>query len=183
MNSDLKAGFTRLLRSFDDNPDDVVQITRAFGLATKIHKGQHSVNKYEHYVGHSLRVALILAEELKIRDTDLVCAALLHDAPQIPEDDLKEFGERVSSTLSAIDSWAKEKASEEYFASMMKASKDTRYIKLAERLDDIRSMKGQSFKDKVTRYKDETQKYVVPIATATDDKLAFKLSVALYELK
>jgi (p)ppGpp synthase/HD superfamily hydrolase len=182
MNSDLKAGFTRLLRSFDDNPDDVVQITRAFGLATKGHKGQHSVNKYEHYIGHSMRVALILAEELEIHDTDLVCAALLHDA-RIPDDDLKEFGERVYSILSAIDSWAKEKASEEYFASMTKASKDTRYIKLAERLDDIRSMKGQSFKDNVTRYKEETQKYVVPIAIATDDKLAFKLSVALYELK
>jgi (p)ppGpp synthase/HD superfamily hydrolase len=182
MNSDLIAGFTRLLRSFDDNPEDVVQITRAFGLATKAHKGQHSVNKYERYIGHSLRVALILAEELKIRDTDLVCAALLHDA-RIPDEDLKEFGERVYSTLSAIDSWAKEKASEEYFASMTKAPKDTRYIKLAGRLDDIRSMKGQSFKDKVTRYKEETQKYVIPIATATDDKLAFKLSVALYELK
>ena len=182
MNSDLKAGFTRLLRSFDDNPDDVVQITRAFGLATKAHKGQHSVNKYEHYVGHSLRVALILAEELNIHDTDLVCAALLHDA-RLPDDDLKEFGDRVYSTLSTIDSWAREKASDEYFARMMKASKDTRYIKLAERLDDIRSMKGESFKEKVTRYKEETQKYVVPIAIATDDKLAFKLSVALYELK
>ena len=106
----------------------------------------------------------------------------MHDA-RIPDDDLKEFGERVYSTLSAIDSWAKEKVSEEYFASMTKASKDTRYIKLAERLDDIRSMKGQSFKDKVTRYKEETQKYIVPIAIATDDKLAFKLSLALYELK
>ncbi len=182
MNSDLIAGFTRLLRSFDDNPEDVVQITRAFGLATKAHKGQYSVNRYEHYIGRSLRVALILAEELKIHDTDLVCAALLHDA-RIPDEDLKEFGERVYSTLSAIDSWAKEKASEEYFASMTKAPKDARYIKLAERLDDIRSMKGQGFKDKVTKYKEETQKYVIPIATATDDKLAFKLSVALYELK
>src|SRR5215204_2449417 len=82
MNSELRAGFTRLLRSFDDNPDDVVQITRAFGLATKAHKGQHSENKYEHYISHSLRVALILAEELKIHDTDLVCAALLHDGPK-----------------------------------------------------------------------------------------------------
>ena len=182
MNSDLKAGFTRLLRSFDDNPDDVVQITRAFGLATKAHKGQHAVNKYEHYIGHSLRVALILAEELNIHDTDLVCAALLHDA-RLPDDDLKEFGDRVYSTLRTIDSWAREKASEEYFARMTKASKDTRYIKLAERLDDIRSMKGESFKEKVTRFKEETQKYVVPIAAATDDKLAFKLSVALYELK
>src|SRR5215218_5740219 len=181
MNSDFKAGFIRLLKSFDENPDDVVQITRAFGLATKVHKGQ-SVNKAEHYINHSLRVALILAEELKIRDTALICAALLHDA-QIPDDELKEFGERVYSILRAIDSWAKEKATKEYFASMAKASKDTRYIKLAERLDDIRSMKGQSFKDKVTRYKEETQKYVVPIAIATDDKLAFKLSLALYELK
>ena len=181
MNSDFKAGFIRLLRSFDDNPDDVVQITRAFGLATKAHKGQ-SVNKAEHYINHSLRVALILAEELKMRDTALVCAALLHDA-QIPDDELKEFGERVYSILRAIDSWAKENASEGYFASMTKASKDTRYIKLAERLDDIRSMKGQGFRDKVIRYKEETQKYVVPIAAATDDRLAFKLSVALYELK
>jgi (p)ppGpp synthase/HD superfamily hydrolase len=181
MNSDFKTGFTRLLRSFDENPDDVVQITRAFGLATKIHKGQ-SVNKGEHYINHSLRVALILAEELKMRDTTLICAALLHDA-QIPDDELKEFGERVYSILRAIDSWTKEKASEEYFASMTRASKDTRYIKLAERLDDIRSMRGQGFRDKVIRYKEETQKYVVPIAAATDDRLAFKLSVALYELK
>ncbi len=182
MNSELKAGFTRLLRSFDDNPDDVVKITRAFGIATKAYKGQHSINKYEHYLGHSLRVALILAEELKTHDIDLVCAALLHDA-QIPNNDLKEFGERVYYMLNTIDSWDKEKASEEYFAKMTKAPKDSRYIKLAERLDDIRSMKGQTFKDKVTRYKEETQKYVVPIAIATDDKLAFKLSVALYELK
>jgi (p)ppGpp synthase/HD superfamily hydrolase len=182
MNSELKAGFTRLLRSFDDNPDDVVKITRAFGIATKAYKGQHSINKYEHYLGHSLRVALILAEELKTHDIDLVCAALLHDA-QIPNNDLKEFGERVYYMLSTIDSLDKEKASEEYFAKMTKAPKDSRYIKLAERLDDIRSMKGQTFKDKVTRYKEETQKYVVPIAIATDDKLAFKLSVALYELK
>jgi guanosine-3',5'-bis(diphosphate) 3'-pyrophosphohydrolase len=181
MNSDFKAGFIRLLKSFDENPDDVVQITRAFGLATKVHKGQ-SVNKAEHYINHSLRVALILAEELKIRDTALICAALLHDA-QIPDDELKEFGERVYSILRAIDSWAKEKATKEYFASMAKASKDTRYIKLAERLDDIRSMRGQGFRDKVIRYKEETQKYVVPIAAATDDRLAFKLSVALYELK
>jgi (p)ppGpp synthase/HD superfamily hydrolase len=123
-----------------------------------------------------------LAEELKTHDIDLVCAALLHDA-QIPNNDLKEFGERVYYMLSTIDSLDKEKASEEYFAKMTKAPKDSRYIKLAERLDDIRSMKGQTFKDKVTRYKEETQKYVVPIAIATDDKLAFKLSVALYELK
>jgi (p)ppGpp synthase/HD superfamily hydrolase len=182
MNLDFKNGFTRLLRSFDDNPDDVVKITRALGLATKIYKIQQSVNKYEYYLSHSLRVALILAEELKMRDTDLICAALLHDA-RLTENSLKEFSERVSSVLQTIDSWTKEKVSDDYFACMTRSSKDIRYIKLAERLDDIRSMKGQGFKDKVMRYREETQKYIIPIATATDDKLAFKLSVALYELK
>src|ERR671939_2053814 len=110
MDLDFKSGFTRLLRSFDYNPDDVVQITRAFGLATKAHRGQ-SIGKAEYYINHSLRVALILAEELKMRDTDLICAALLHDA-QIPDDDLKKFGDRVYSILRTIDSWPLEKGSE-----------------------------------------------------------------------
>jgi hypothetical protein len=44
-------------------------------------------------------------------------------------------------------------------------------------------MKNLIHKDKVLRYKLETQKYVVPIAEKTDEKLAFKLSIALYELK
>jgi hypothetical protein len=33
------------------------------------------------------------------------------------------------------------------------------------------------------RYKEETQKYIIPIAEKTDDNIVFKLSVALYELK
>jgi hypothetical protein len=42
-------------------------------------------------------------------------------------------------------------------------------------------MKGQALR--AARYKEETEKYVAPLAQATDDRLAFKLSVALYELK
>lgn len=181
MDSDFKAGFARLLKSFEDDSNDVVKITRAFGLATKVHKGQ--LYQDEPYINHPLRVALILIEELKMRDADLACAALLHDA-QVPEEDLKEFGERVYSAVSALAAQAAgEKAPEEYFASIAKAPKDARYVKLAERLDKVRSMKGQGFKDRVTRYKEETQKYAVPIADKTDDRLSFKLSVALYELK
>ena len=44
-------------------------------------------------------------------------------------------------------------------------------------------MKHQGLKDSVMRYKEETEKYVMAVASATDDRLAFKLSVALYELK
>jgi (p)ppGpp synthase/HD superfamily hydrolase len=176
-----KASFARLLKFFDANTDDVVKLTRAFGLATKVHKDQ-LLNKSELYINHPLRVALILVEELQMRDVELVCAALLHDASEnIPDGELKEYGERVYSIVRA--SAAQASSTKEQFAAMYKAPKDVKYVKLAERLDSARSMKNQAFRDKMIRFKDETEKYVVPIATATDDRLAFKLSVALYELK
>lgn len=174
-----KAGFARLLKFFDANTDDVVKLTRAFGLATKVHKDQ-LLNKSEMYINHPLRVALILAEELQMRDVDLVCAALLHDASEkIQDEELKEYGERIYSVVRA----AAQAGTGEQFAAISKAPKDVKYVKLAERLDSARSMKNHAFRDKMIRFKDETEKYVMPIATAADDRLAFKLSVALYELK
>lgn len=180
MNDFPKAGFARLLKFFEANTDEVVKLTRAFGLATKVHRDQ-LLNKSELYINHPLRVALILVEELQMRDIELVCAALLHDASDsIPEEELKEYGERVYSIVRAS---AAQASAKEQFAAISKAPKDVKYVKLAERLDSARSMKNQMLRDKMIRFKDETEKYVVPLATATDDRLAFKLSVALYELK
>lgn len=174
-----KANFARLLKFFDTNTDDVVILTRAFGLATKAHMGQ-LLNKSELYISHPLRVALILVEELQMRDIELACAALLHDASdKIPDEELKEFGERVYSIVRGCAL----AGADDKFEAMSKAPKDVKYVRLAERLDSARSMKSQMQRDRMIRFKDETQKYIVPIATATDDKLAFKLSVALYELK
>lgn len=178
-----KEGFARLIRSFE-NTDDVVKLTRAFGLATKIHKSQ-MFNK-ELYINHPLRVAIILVEELQIRDTDLICAALLHDAADAPQEEIQDCGDRVYSIIQAgmepknrPDD--KEKTLEQYYAKLARASKDARYVKVADKLDSVRSMKGQAIK--AAKYKEEMEKYVVPLANATDDRLAFKLSVALYELK
>jgi GTP pyrophosphokinase len=175
-----KAGFTKLLKFFDANTEDIVKLTRAFGLATKVHMDQ-LLNKSELYINHPLRVALILVEELQMRDVELACAALLHDASEkIQDEELREYGERVYSIVRATASQA---STENQFAAMSKAPKEVKYVKLAERLDSARSMKNHALRDKMIRFKDETEKYVVPIATATDDRLAFKLSVALYELK
>ena len=38
-------------------------------------------------------------------------------------------------------------------------------------------------RDKVLRYKEETLKYIIPIAEKMDEKIVLKLYVALYELK
>ena len=191
-----KSGFTKLLKPFENSIDNIIKITRAFGIATKAHSGQfRNGNKVEPYINHPLRVALILIEELGIHDVDLICAALLHDIIEkncnssILADQLrKEFGEYIyfivhALTKPKIRNEEKKKMLNEYFQNIANSSEAIRYIKLADRLDNIRGMKNLIHKDKVLRYKLETQKYVVPIAEKTDEKLAFKLSIALYELK
>lgn len=182
INDFAKEAFARLIRSFE-NTEDIVKLTRAFGLAAKVHMGQH-INKGEQYINHPLRVATILAEELQVRDTDVVCAALLHDAGDATEAEMQDCGDRVYSIVRAgmePKNMQDQKALEEFYGRMARASKDARYIKIADKLDLVRSMKGQAIK--AAKHKEEMEKYVVPLANTTDDRLAFKLSLALYELK
>jgi (p)ppGpp synthase/HD superfamily hydrolase len=209
LNEFTKSGFTRLLRPFENSTGDIMKITRAFSIAIKAHSGQvKKGNKIEPYINHPLRVALILTEEIHEYDIDLVCAAILHDTLGInadsnmsnPENTASsirassearikdEFGERVYSIVRTLAKPSakyeeKDRILGEYFRNIARSTEDVRYIKLADRLDNIRSLKNAIQKDRVLRYKEETQKYVVPIAENTDEKFVFKLSVALYELK
>jgi len=195
LNDFTKSAFSKLLRPFENSMDDIIKITRAFSLSAKVHIGQFSKgNKIEPYINHPLRVALILTEELKTSDIDLICAALLHDTIEksnnltINDQLRKEAGEHVYTIVYALtrpktENEQKEKTQEEYFQNIAKSSKSIRYVKIAERLDNIRTMKNSTHKERVLRYKEETQKYIIPIAEKTDEKLVFKLSVALYELK
>ena len=51
---------------------------RALDLAKMEHMSQFRDSGVSYYI-HLIRTALILAEELRIEDTDLLCSALLHD--------------------------------------------------------------------------------------------------------
>ena len=128
--------------------------------------------------------------------TDLVCAALLHDVIEkgnqnksITEEQIKkESSEYIYNMVRALTKpkmmpGQREKLLNEHFENIRNASQGIRYIKLADELDNIRCLKNSSHKEKVLRYKQEAQRYIVPIAEHTDDKLAFKLSIAIYELK
>jgi (p)ppGpp synthase/HD superfamily hydrolase len=196
LNEFTKIAFSRLVKQFEDNTDDVVKIIHAFSTAGELLSGQSRNGTKEPYINHALKVALILSDELKIHDVDTICAALLHDVVERGSDldrakidYLKEnFGDDVSlivQTLTEPQS-AKEnrdQSLETYFENISKSSKTSRLIKLADRLDNVRFFKNLITKEKAMRYKVETQKYVVPIAEQTDETLAFKLSVALYEIK
>lgn len=188
-----KAGFARLLKHFEDNTDDVVKLTRAFALANKAHKDAKPDSiggKDEPHINHLIRTALVLCEELQIRDSDLAAAALLHDSlgsrsGAVSEEDIRsECGERVAATARAVAAEPrKHDELQSYFARLAKETKDARLIKIAEKLDRARAMKTFAYRDRALRFKDEVQKLVVPLAQNTDERLSFKLSVALYEIK
>ena len=187
-----KLNFMKLLKLFEDSVEDVVAITRAFSIAYVIHKGKFYDNiRSEPYINHTLRVALILANELKVKDKDVIIAAILHDAFEktytnpYQEDILKKtIGDKaLNLILSTIKFNIKDMESNEYCKLVLKSSKIVRYLLLANRLDSIRILKSSVHKDKIQRFKKETQEYFLPIANLTDDNLVFKLSVAMYELK
>ena len=60
-----KRGFVRLIKPFEGSTDDLIKITRAFGIALKTHVGEfRDENKIEPYINHPLKVALVITEEL-----------------------------------------------------------------------------------------------------------------------
>ena len=77
----------------------------------------------------------------------------------------------------------REKLLVNYFDNISKGPKMPRFIKIADRLDNARFLKNNRKKEKALRYKEETQKYILPLAEKTDDTMALKLSIALYEIK
>ena len=199
INDFTRSGFSTLLRPYENSINDLTKITKAFSLAMKAHAGQYRKSgKIEPTINHSLRVALILTEEIRLYNVDLICAALLHDILEkkfSKQADCKnilksEFGDNVYDIVSTVtrpilhdSDEAKVDALDRYFQEIAKGSKHVRYIKLADRLDNIRSLKSSFHKYQMDKYKEETLKYLVPIAESTDERLVLKLSVALYELK
>ena len=135
---------------------------------------------------------------MRLFDVDLICAALLHDILEkksSKQADCKsilrsEFGDDVCNIVSTVtrpilhdSDKTKVDTLDKYFEGIANGSKSIRYIKLADRLDNIRSLKSTFHKYQMNRYKEETLKYLIPIAENTNEKMVLKLSVALYELK
>ena len=195
MNNFTKVAFSRLIQPFGDNLNDVVKITKAFSFAANVYSGLFRNESHEPYINHAMKVALILSDELKVHDADTICAAILHDVIEKSKDDnavvedlRSNFGENIYDTIRTLtepktNEENREKLLVKYFENISKGPKMSRFIKLADRLDNARFLKNDRKKEKALRYKEETQKYILPLAEKTDDTMALKLSIALYEIK
>lgn len=195
LNNFTKIAFSRLIQPFGDNLNDVVKITKAFSFAASAYSGIFRNESHEPYINHAMKVALILSDELKVHDVDTICAAILHDAIEkskenslVVEDLRSNFGDNIYDTVRILtepktNEENREKLLFNYFDNISKGPKMPRFIKLADRLDNARFLKNDIKKEKALRYKEETQKYILPLAEKTDDTMALKLSIALYEIK
>jgi (p)ppGpp synthase/HD superfamily hydrolase len=199
-NNFIKIGFTKLLKPFEDSMNEVEKISKAFGLALRIYSGmtrKYQYDKIEPQINHSLRVALILNEEMNSNSSDLVCSALLHDISNkqgISNETNDYIKQEISEkTFTIVSFFSKYFNSESYkneelkvekqFGKIKQADNMVKNIILAERLDELRSLKNSRRKDKIARIKEETQKYFIPLAETTNEKILLKLVIALYELK
>jgi (p)ppGpp synthase/HD superfamily hydrolase len=93
---------------------DQLRLNRALSLAAQLHAADRRAR--EPYVNHLLRVAIRIMSHYGVRDGDVVCAALLHDAVEDHTSDLtpdgtraaalaalaEEFGPRVARLVAAV---------------------------------------------------------------------------------
>jgi (p)ppGpp synthase/HD superfamily hydrolase len=183
------------MKPFENSPDDLYKLIRAFSVAFNLHAGlSRNNNKNDPYINHSLRVSLILSEEICCKSVIALSAALLHDIFEKTRNTsydstrlLADFGENISEIIFTLSRNSSEDKKAEhlqhYFEKIASSSKFTRFVMLADRLDNARFLRTVTQRERAFRYKEETEKYVIPIAQATDERFAVKLSIALYEIK
>lgn len=204
MTEDSDKLYDRLLGVLKENrPNMNMELIRKSYLAAKnLHAG-HICKCGESKICHSVNVAIILAE--LGMDEATICAGILHNLKEEesipPESVAKEFGADVAFLIDGVsrltqisDSMDKIELQAESLRKMFLAmAKDIRVIviKLADRLQDMRTLKGLPIGQQVDKAK-ETMDIYAPIAGRLGiskikielEDLSFKYSepLAYYEL-
>lgn len=150
------------------------------------------------YFDHPRDVAQKLIE-FGYTEHETICAGLMHDCLEdtpIPDivyintfgSDVYRWIETLSKSVplhdpitGRITGYVK-KSLDEYFTELAKAPKEVRAIKCCDRLHNLRTLGGRSNRKKREQI-DETIKYVLPLADATDIEIAkaIRVEIALLE--
>jgi hypothetical protein len=148
----LRERFAIEIASFPDT--DRQRLEQALDLAAALHSADR--RQREPYVNHLLRVATRIISHYKVRDADVICAALLHDAVEDHASDLApdggeqeaiaviaaEFGDRVAELVGAVTNPEyeagpdKHKQYREHVAASLKACPWARVIKVSDFTDN-----------------------------------------------
>ena len=157
------------------NEQDVALVTEAYLLAANAHKDARR-RSGEPYMYHPLAVATIIAGEMGMGRTSIICA-LLHDVVEDTEytlDYIKEhFGEKVAKIVDGVtkltnedfEEGVKSLQAETFRKVIMSMSYDIRVIlvKLADRLHNMRTLSAMPH-HKQLKIASETTQIYAPIA-------------------
>ncbi|MBQ2188754.1 MAG: bifunctional (p)ppGpp synthetase/guanosine-3',5'-bis(diphosphate) 3'-pyrophosphohydrolase [Bacteroidales bacterium] len=174
---ELERQFDELLRCWKSrkNEQDVGLVTEAFLLAANAHKNQRR-RSGEPYMYHPLAVATIIASEMGVGRTSIICA-LLHDVVEDTEYTLdyisEHFGEKVAKIVDGVTKLTNEDLdmgvhspqAETFRKVIMSMSVDIRVIlvKLADRLHNMRTLSSMPH-HKQLKIASETTQIYAPIA-------------------
>lgn len=167
--------YQNLLKSarFSQTEDDVRKIRKAFDIANESHKGVRRKSG-EAYIFHPLEVAQIVAEEIGLGTTTIICA-LLHDVVEdtnLTIDDIDSyFGPteaRIIDGLTKIEEVFERESSIQavnFRKIILTLADDIRVvlIKLADRLHNMRTLDSMR-KDKQLKIASETLYIYAPLA-------------------
>lgn len=176
----------RAIASFPDDGRDLVH--RALDVARLAHQGQ-TRDEGTPYLEHPARVAVFLATQLGITDPTEIAAALTHDVLEDSQMAAGELGRRTNPRVAEIVAAltkdkiasgltgdarvaAKTARDNRYYQLIGNADAQIRRVKCADRIDNLRSLDASPEPGKKERYRAETLTHVLPIAKATDARLA-----------
>ena len=195
----------RLVLHFDDfKIGDRERLNTALGFAEDAHENEYrrssvaSPKRGLPYVIHPMRVAMIILDELELKETVAILGALLHDVIESKRDEISisdieaKFGRSTAMLVSVLTAppEAKNETVEQlksrkniYYQRIRQASVISKIVKLADRLDSVREAPLWLDLDLKQTYLDETRKVYVPIAEDTDSYLLEQLLEACQELE
>lgn len=188
--------FVGFINSQEKLTGDVLK--KALELAENLHQNQTRDDGVS-YIIHPIRVALFILRDLKIKDTNLIVAALLHDVVEDCGIKLEEieklFSKRIANLVDSLTRSRPSGETEEQkkiskkkeLEKIMLADKAVRIIKCSDLLDNMRSWVFISLtapsEKKFSRWIEEAEKHYIPIAEKTDTEIAIKMRQALATFK
>lgn len=149
------------------------RIAKAVALTSGVHRGS-TRDEGTPYLRHPLRVALILHEELGVQDPDLICAAVLHDvledSAHVDREALHQaFGDTVAALVFCLTDefqhvdLPRSERKARYLQRMAQEDDLCLFIKLCDRLDNVRSLSLSPHLEKRRSMIQETEHYLMPV--------------------
>ncbi len=184
-NREIVKRYKELLTVWSTNktPEDIQRVKKAFSLALEAHKDMRRKSG-EPYIYHPMEVAQIVAGEIGLGTTSIICA-LLHDVVEDTDytlNDIKnQFGDKVARIIDGLtkieeifDHTNSSLQAENFKKILLTLSDDVRVIliKLADRLHNMRTLESMP-REKQLRISSETIYLYAPLA----------LRLGLYSIK